>query len=163
MVRDKLNIEENQLLNEISSYLNVDSDDLYRLIDFESNWNPWAKNSVSSARGLIQFVDSTAIDLGFKSSLDLVNKNPTVLSQLKVVFNYLKNFYPFNGTQSLYMSVFYPKARSWPSNKEFPVDVKISNPGISTPQDYIDLVNKKSKSGTIGMTTALLAVAVFFF
>lgn len=78
----------------------------------------------------------------------LVSKHPTRIDQLKgPVLDYLKarsKSLKFNGTdQDLYMSVFYPVARRWSATKEFPSDVKKSNPGIKTPQDYVKLVNSR--------------------
>ena len=74
----------------------------------------------------------------------LVNDFPTRVAQLNgPVYDYLKPWMPFSKTpQDLYMSVFYPKARTWPPSTEFPENVQDDNPGITTVQDYIDLVEK---------------------
>lgn len=162
MNRSKINERESNLLDLTAIQLQVDPDDLYRLIDFESGWNPRAKNPYSSAMGLIQFTDSTAYDLGFKNSSDLVNKNPTITDQLPIVKQYLMPFKPFYGKQSLYMAVFYPAARTWPLEKQFPSAVKAVNPGIDTVQSYIDKVDKTSGGG-IPVSSVLLAIAAFFF
>jgi len=89
----------------------------------------------------LQFTDSTAVSLGYKNSLDLVNKNPTIEDQLFVVETYLSRFKPFSGKLSLYMAVFYPPARSWNKSKLFPESVRAVNPGINTPGDYIRFVD----------------------
>ena len=134
-------------LQEIAGKLGVKYSWLWKLINFESRWNPQAKNPYSSARGLIQFIDSTARNLGYKNSLDLVTKHPTITSQLRTpVYNYLKQFKPFPTKQSLYMAVFYPKARKWHSKAVFPFRVMIANPGIFTVQDYINYVEGKGKN-----------------
>ena len=132
---------ERATLELISSRLGVSPDDLYKLVKFESKWNAKAKNPRSSARGLLQFTDSTAQSLGYKNSLDLINKNPTVTDQLFIVEKYLSRFVPFSGKQSLYMAVFYPAARKWNPAQPFPAAVQAVNPGIRNPSDYIRLVD----------------------
>lgn len=132
-------------LAEVSNKLEVNPYWLYSLINFESKWNPKASNPYSSAKGLIQFMDATAKGLGYRDSQDLINTNPTIESQLRnPVYNYLKKYKPFPTKQNLYMSVFYPIARSWPVNAYFPQNVIASNPGIDTVQSYIDKVEKKN-------------------
>lgn len=136
---------ERNVLSEVASRLQVDPSHLYRLINFESGWNPKAKNPYSSARGLIQFIDSTARELGYENSLDLVEKNPTVEEQLAgPVYQYLKKYAPFPNEQSLYMAVFYPVARRWSLGTEFPEHVKKVNPGIEVVGDYVEKVRNKS-------------------
>ena len=137
-------MKNNPVLIDIAKKLNVDKNLLWSLIQFESSWKPDAKNPVSSARGLIQFVDSTAKNLGYLNSLDLVTKLPTIELQLKyAVYPYLKQYYPFPTPQSLFMAVFYPAAMFWPENRQFPANVQKNNPGIKTPLDYIRFVYKK--------------------
>lgn len=142
----------------IASRLGVNSDDLYNLINFESKWNPKIKNPHSSARGLLQFTDSTAKSLGYKNSADLVKKNPSILDQLFVVEQYLSQFKPFYGKQSLYMAVFYPAARNWLPGRQFPAAVQAVNPGIVTVADYVRkveggaLIKKAIVPGIIGIS-----------
>lgn len=151
-------------LQEVSASLGIDPNDLYNLIKFESNWNPQAKNPNSSARGLIQFTDKTAQSLGYKDSLDLVTKNKSIESQLYFpVLQYLSKFKPFPTKQSLYMSVFYPVARNWPLNKEFPDTVKKANPGIVTVADYINKIDKKAVAGISGGLLTLMVLGLIFF
>jgi len=116
---------------------------LASLIQFESGSNPLAQNPFSSARGLIQFMNSTARSLGYKSANDLVDKYPDFDSQLSnPVKTYLSQYSPFPTEQSLYMSVFYPAARTWDPNRVFPPAVLAVNPGITTVQSYIDKVRR---------------------
>lgn len=138
--------------------LGIPSDWLWQLIYFESRWNPLASNRLSSAKGLIQFTDNTAITLGYTNSLDLINKNPDIKSQLLFpVKKYLEQYKPFPTKQSLYMAVFYPKARFWDEYTMFPFDVRKVNPGINTVSDYIRKVdNTKDYTG-------IVVVAVLFF
>lgn len=151
-------------LSDISTSLGVNVDDLYSLINFESKWNYNVKNPRSSARGLLQFTDSTAKSLGYKDSLDLVTQNNSVESQLYFpVLQYLSQYKPFPTKQSLYMSVFYPAARKWPVNKEFPISVQNANPGIKTVKDYLDKVdNKKKKFITIGSILLIIELILLF-
>lgn len=161
-----MSIEKNiaKALQEVSASLGIDPMDLYNLIKFESNWNPQAKNPNSSARGLIQFTDKTAQSLGYKDSLDLVTKNKSIESQLYFpVLQYLSKFKPFPTKQSLYMSVFYPVARNWPLNKEFPDTVKKVNPGIVTVADYINKIDKKAVAGISGGLLSLMVLGLIFF
>jgi len=52
-------------LKNVASSVNVPYDSLYRLINFESGWDPKATNPISGARGLVQFMPSTAKWMGF--------------------------------------------------------------------------------------------------
>lgn len=132
-------------LNRVSKSLGIPSKSLYILINFESKWDPQAHNSLSGARGLIQFMPGTAKKMGYHNSLDLVARYPTIKSQLEgPVYDYLKPFRPFKNDQSLFFSVFYPKARTWPLYKQFPPIVKQYNPGINTPADYMRKVYTSS-------------------
>lgn len=155
-----MDIYRTQLFNQVATDLQIaDTNWLIDLINFESGFDPKAKNPFSSARGLIQFIDSTARGMGYESSLDLVNKNPTFEDQmLGPVTDYLKKYAPYDNEHSLYMAVFYPAARNYPAEipfskiymdrygtgweKRYKAFAK-ANPGIKTPQDYVDYVKKK--------------------
>lgn len=143
----KLTAKQESILLNLSNVLGVKRNDLFQLINFESaGWNPLARNKISGARGLIQFTHATAREMGFKDADELVNKYPTIESQLEFpVYNYLKKYTPFSNKQSLYLSVFYPKYRNYPPLTEFDDTVKSQNPGIITVQDYIDYVDGKKK------------------
>lgn len=143
----KLTVNQETLLKGLASILGVSRDDLFNLINFESaGWNPLARNKISGARGLLQFTNTTARNMGYASADDLVNKHPTIDSQLEIpVYNYLKEFVPFTGKQSLYMAVFYPDFRNVHPDTTFNDKIKRQNPGIFTVQDYIDLVEGKKK------------------
>lgn len=133
------------LMSKIANKLGIIPHKLYTLINFESRWNPKIKNpgKGQTARGLIQIIDSTARGLGYKNSLDLVTKLPTVkLQLLHAVYPYLKKKAPFRSDQDLFMSVFYPAYRYKSSYLPFPKYVQKLNPGIVTPRDYIKLVYK---------------------
>ena len=156
-----MNDRELKALSEVAKSLEIPEDNLFKLINFESKWNHRAKNPNSSARGLIQFTDDTAKNLGYKDSLDLVNKNDSIESQLYFpVLKYLSQFKPFYTKQSLYMSVFYPNARNWLSNKSFPDFVQKSNPGIRTVQDYMNKVEGITKKTITPGLLSLIALGL---
>lgn len=114
------------------------------LIAFETGgtFSPTIKNPNSSARGLIQIIDSSAQGIGYADSLDAVTQNPDFESQMEnVVIPYLAPYAPFPTKQSLYMAVFYPAYRDAPLFKRFPYHVRKVNPGIVTVKDYINKVD----------------------
>jgi len=121
------------------------------LINFETagTYDPQIKNPYSSARGLIQFIDSTAKELGFQNSLELVQKFPTIETQMKLVELYLKKYAPFKDLQSLAMSIFYPKYRNVPITTPFPDNVIAVNPTVRTPLDYINKMTAAYKKKSI--------------
>lgn len=132
-------------LSDVAGTLGVPSKKLFNLINFESSFDPAAINPYSKAMGLIQFTNTTAKSMGFKNAADLVRQYPSINSQLYgPVLSYLKKFAPFKSDQSLYMSVFYPAARSWLPYKLFPSNVRSNNPGINNPADYVRKVNQSS-------------------
>lgn len=134
---------ESAALNDVAAQVGTTPAILYRLIDFESAWDPAAKNPNSSARGLIQFIDGTAEWLGYQDSADLVNKHPTIEDQLRgPVSEYLGRYGPYDSEYKLFMAVFYPAARTWPPDQQFPEWVTAANPGIRTPADYVNLVHQ---------------------
>lgn len=154
---------ESALLKTIALKLGgIDANDLYKLIQFESGWNPKAKNPYSSARGLIQFTDKTAQQLGYTDSLNLVDFNPTIIDQLPLVEQYLSQFKPFTNKQSLYMSVFYPAARNWLPAKLLPAEIRNVNPGINTPGDYVRKVEGADILPTF-IAAAAIAAIIFYF
>lgn len=140
----KLNDKEKEIFLKVCNKLEVNPDWLYNLINFESNWNPQAKNPFSGARGLIQFTHTTAKELGYLDADDLVEKNKDISSQLLFpVLQYLLRYKPFPNEQSLYLAVFYPSFRYKDPSTQFPDSIKKFNPNIDTIQDYINLVKKK--------------------
>ncbi len=150
------------LIKKVASRLNIKNWKwLYNLINFETagTFSPTIKNPYSSARGLIQFIDSTAQDMGFKDSLHLVNTYPDFKSQLEgPVYEYLKDRGPYPTEQSLYMAVFSPYYQKLPSYTEFPLHVQKVNPGIKTVKDYVNKVN--NQKGALKTDTGILLFAV---
>ena len=151
-------------LLEVASILEVDPRMLAAEIEFESGWNPQAKNPLSSARGLIQFMNATARRMGYASSLDLVTQHPTAEAQLRgPVLAYLQPMAPFGDVapclpgQSLFLAVFYPRCRHAHPDRKFPGPVLASNPGIVTPRDYVEHVWRRA--GAIPCLTRATAPA----
>jgi hypothetical protein len=143
-------------INEVAARLGVPSEWLDSIIAFESGYDPQAVNPIPynkrlvdkgldtprHARGLIQFIDSTAQDLGFADSADLVKMLPDFDRQMDgAVYPYFNREGPFVSQQDFYMTVFYPAYRKTDPAKAFPDSVLAVNPGITTPQSYIDRVN----------------------
>jgi hypothetical protein len=149
----KKNMSKQDKITEIAGRLGVPADWLDGVIAFESHYDPqaiagvpWNKKKVDAgleppkyAMGLIQFIDSTAADLGFADAQDLVNRQPDFDSQMDgAVYEYFRRQGPYLSKSDLYMTVFYPAYRRKGANTVFPDSVLAANPGIRTPQDYID-------------------------
>ena len=155
--------EEEKTLNDLAVFLGVSRNALYALIGFESGWNTKATNPVTGARGLIQFMPSTARSMGYKDANDLIAKNPDRISQLKgPVRVYLSQYKPFRGDYTLFMAVFYPKARSGSPFSLFPEAVRKANPGINTPMDYVNKVYAHAGIKTIGLGALLVAGIIVY-
>lgn len=151
-------------LDEIAKKLDIPSSWLNDLINFESNWNPFAKNPNSSARGLLQFTDQTARGLGYRNSLDLVNSNMTIERQLQfAVLPYLLKYYPYTNFQSLAMSVFYPIYKNKPDWTTFPSHVKKVNPGINKISDYLKKVYFHNNKYYISNIEKILVISGGFY
>lgn len=150
-------------LIQVASKLSIPVDWLARLINFESRFDPRAENPRSTAKGLIQFIDSTAKQLGFKNSQDLIDKLPGISDQLLfAVYPYLAQFKPFPTQQSLYMSVFYPGYRYVSPDTPFSEEIRKVNPKIFKVQDYIDKVNRSQFLIDV-LPGAGAATGAFFF
>jgi hypothetical protein len=160
-----LDYSELSALNEVSAALGISNPDwLKKLINFETagTFSPTIKNPNSSARGLIQFINSTSRGLGYLDSYDLVTKNPTFVTQIRgPVQDYLRPYSPFRTEQSLYLSVFYPAYRNKPLSTPFPDYVLKNNPGIRTPQDYINKIRGDADFKGVGVLL-IVGVAVLF-
>jgi soluble lytic murein transglycosylase-like protein len=74
LTRWKLTPAEEQALRETANKVGVSRDNLYKLIGHESGWNPKARNPIGGARGLLQFIPSTAEALGYHGG-----PNPLIL------------------------------------------------------------------------------------
>lgn len=151
----------------VSNKLSVPATWLYSLIDFESRWNPAARNPVSGARGLIQFMHQTARDLGYASADEIVSKYPDSESQLlgPVLDYFLKlpgKTPPYPTKQSLYMAVFFPAFRNVSPDTALPSYVTKQNPGIRRVSDYINYVERKSVVPAVGGLLLIVGIALWY-
>jgi hypothetical protein len=170
MLYPGLNASESAALDSVAKDLATSPEWLWEVMNFESRLNPKAANPKSSAKGLIQFLDSTAKSLGYKSSQDLVNKHPTFTSQVKgPVRAYFLPGKPYASRQSLYMKVFYPAARAVPPDTTFKTlyakhggnytSFASANPGIVTVADYVNKALKNARAKWPIATVKTVAVA----
>lgn len=163
----KIVLTENQitLLKNLASELKVDYDWLYKLIKFESGFNPLIVNKITGAIGLIQFHPNYGLkDVGLTVN-DIVTKYTTFESQLPLVKKYLSRYSPFPTKQSLYMAVFYPKYRFVPSDTLFSEREQKANKPIKKVQDYIDLVDgvfKNSLTKVLPLLTLIFMGYILF-
>ncbi len=142
-----------EALQETAGRLGIPPEWLAASINFETGgtWDPNIKNNgssarglIHSARGLIQFTNTTAKNLGYSSSLDLVTKNPTVRDQLVgPVYEYLRKYGPFKDLKEFSLSIFIPAYRKMDLNTILSDEVRQANPGINTVGDYYGFVKKE--------------------
>lgn len=96
-------------LAKIADDLGIKKEDLIAIMKMESGLDPKARNSMSGATGLIQFMPKTAASLG-TTTQELYNMS--AVDQLDYVYRYFKmvGVRPGMGLQDLYMAVFMPAA-----------------------------------------------------
>lgn len=131
----------------IASRLGMPAEWLWMELNFESRLDPQIKNPMSSARGIMQWTNIRAKELGYRDSADLVAQNPTVRQQLAVVQKDLSRYMPFPSFQSLAMAVFRPTLRYADPDTVMPANVQAVNPGIRTVGDYVRKVIKNAGGG----------------
>lgn len=170
----RLNISEAAALRSLARSIGVSEKILYKMIQFESSWNPAAKNPKSSARGLFQWIDATAQRFGYSSSLALVNANPTIESQLKFAEKYFRSMAPFGSDYEFVMSNFLPAYRKYsPATliTSLPSGARIAkaNPTIRVLGDYYSMVMKVNTPDGIGgngyilpVLAGVTAISLFF-
>lgn len=105
----------NTKLQKIADSLGVEKNALVAIMKQESNLNPQAVNKMSGATGLIQFMPSTARQLGTTTD-ELYRMN--AVEQLDYVYKYFKmvGVKPGMGVGDLYMAVFMPAHVGKPDN-----------------------------------------------
>lgn len=98
----------------ISDSLQTDPNWLMAVMMFESGLNPAAVNKMSGATGLIQFMPTTARNLG--TSVEEL-KNMSSIDQLQYVERYLRPYSgKLNSLVDVYFAVFFPVAIGKPDN-----------------------------------------------
>ena len=139
---------ESQALLVCAKAINADPSHLRALIEFESGWNPAARNPISGARGLIQFMNTTARGLCYDNADQLVMLNPTSEAQLcgPIIRHFRSIALDHTTFQKLCMAVFYPAARTWDPETEFPAIVQKQNQGIRTVKDYLAKVRRRAEA-----------------
>ena len=130
----------------LADKLGIDPAWLANVMNFESGFNPKARNPGSDASGLIQFIPPTAARLGVTTT---TIRSMSALQQMSLVERY---FAPYKGRmrsqEDVYMVVFYPKAIGNPDYR-FPASVTKGNPGIYTPRDYANKANQRAKIASV--------------
>lgn len=100
------------------------------LMGFETRYtfSPSIKNPTSTATGLIQFLESTARDLGTTTAqLRLMSAE----DQLDYVYKYLdKKNKKFSSYHDLYLAIIYPAAIGQPDTYELDADASMANLGF---------------------------------
>jgi hypothetical protein len=137
-------------LTSAANQIGIPSDWLFALIKTESGFDPLVKNPYASARGLIQWVDSTSQQLGYKDTNDLIAKNPTIETQLLgPVVQYLKKWGKIISPEDLAAVNFYPIYRGSKVDTLLPEKVRKVNPGVNTVRDYYEKYMAKNMPGYI--------------
>lgn len=173
-----LSQNEQNALEEAAGMIGIPAAWLFNVVSFETakkddrgrvvvTWDPKIKNDLTGAAGLIQFMPDTARALGYKDQIDLVNKHPTIESQLLgPVVRYFKQFGKFPTEQSFYLSVFYPAYRFKDPGTAFPPNVQKYNPGVVTVGDYVRKIKNIAKNispytAAAGSIVGVLLIGVF--
>ena len=136
---------------------------LANVINFESNgFNPQAVNPFSGATGLIQFMPTTASELGTNTAQ---LRTMSALQQMDYVAAYfmlprVRQYGALRSQLDVYMAVFYPKAIGQGPGYVFPALVHAANPGMFTAGAYAAVANARAKLSTV-TPTALAHLAPF--
>ncbi len=97
-------------LRAVCSYLSVDPEDMKKVMMKESGINPKARNRISNATGLIQFMPSTARSPQIGTTVWLLRWMSGV-EQLTYVQKYYEPYkWRLNSAEDLYLATFYPAA-----------------------------------------------------
>lgn len=129
----------------ISSKLNINPSHLMMAMYKETGgtFSPSIKNPTSSATGLIQFMASTAKQLGTTTAQLRVM---SAIEQLDFVYRY---FLPYKGKlksfADVYLAIFYPAGIGKPDSWRFPSWVYKANRGIDLNKDGIMTIGEFKK------------------
>jgi hypothetical protein len=140
----------------IAARLGIDPAWLANIIQLESGGNPQARNSISNATGLIQFMPSTAPTVGTTVS-DLYQMDGR--QQMPYVERYFQNVIaahgPLRSQEDVIAAVFYPAYIGQP-DREFPAAVQRDNAGLSTMRDYVRRLSATAKLPVEGIAGGAL-------
>lgn len=137
----------------IADKYNLNPNWIMVVINFETSgtFSPSIKNPYSSATGLIQFLESTANELGTTTA---ALARMTAIEQLDYVDKYIGMQVRRHGTidnvGEMYLAVFYPASISWSMDKVFSPSVYLVNKvfdgnkdGQITKQEVVDAIIAK--------------------
>ena len=133
---EKVKVNHDQFIQDVRNIgidLDIHPDSLMYWIDFESagTFSPSIVNKSSGATGLIQFMPTTAKELG-TTTADLAKM--TNLEQLKFVKTYfklwIKRLGKLNNWLDPYLIIFYPAAKGKPDEYSLPKYVTPQNPAF---------------------------------
>ncbi len=135
----------------VARAIGADPFDLANLINFESRFDHQAVNSRTGATGLIQFMPATAAELlGTTQSAAIAQiAAMTPDQQMIQVRRFLERWHRIYGDldtpHKMAMSVFWPAYIDDDPNTLFPARVPASNPGIYTPEDYVQYMTRNAR------------------
>lgn len=143
---DKVTADFAQKVKDIAARLDMVPDFMMCVMAFESGLNPAAKNPLSSATGLIQFMDATANAMGVSTAL---LAKMSAVQQLDYVERYFRDQISHYGKlqtlENTYLAVFYPAAITKPLDWQFPASVlavnqvfNVDHNGVLTKQEVSD-------------------------
>lgn len=130
---------------------------LANAIAFESEWLPNAVNHGSKAVGYIQFMPTTAAELGTTTNALIVMSPQQQLDYVRRYFQLprIVAHGPLKTQLDVYMAIFYPDAIGKGAGYVFPPSVQAANPGIVTAGDYYAYAqgHQKIAPAATGVTT----------
>ncbi len=116
----------------------------------ESGLNSHIKNPTSTATGLIQFMQDTAIDLGTSTAALAAMSNVEQLDFVKKYFVKYGYYKHINSVADAYLAVFFPLALFKSDSYVFPKWARdankifdVNNDGTLTKAEFVSYVNKK--------------------
>ena len=110
---ERLSQDDLRALETAAGIIDVHPDWLASVMSFESGFNPAAVNSMSGATGLIQFMPSTARNLGTTTA---ALKSLSFQAQLPYVIRYFGEKAGLRSLEDTYLRVFYPAAIGKPTD-----------------------------------------------
>lgn len=143
-----LSLQKLDAIKRIANNLDISDSWLLAVMHFESRLNPMARNPISRATGLIQFMPATLAQWGL--TVDHVAAM-SFERQLDLVEKYLKPYKSkFQSLTDVYLAVFYPAAIGKPLDFKFPHKVWEQNKVFDTKKrgyllksDIVDVISSR--------------------